>query len=524
MPRTRRIPGLILAALLAMARPAGAAVDALVVGIDDYRLPQRDLQGAVNDANDLETALLKFGARRVIALRNSEATRGTLTQAWRRLVAEADAGDTLVFTFSGHGSQEPARVPGGERDGKDEVLILGGFTASGPGTRERLIDDELAGWFAEATAKGARVVVLIDSCHSGTMMRGGDIAGYRLAEDYAIGGDELASQITVPVPNEENLSGVTYIGAGQDDEIVPEVRIVDGSSKTEIRGALSYAFARALREAAQRDGTLQRGAMQRQIVETVRAYADGRQTPSFRPSTNDYQQIVLASPMAVSTPLPLQARIRLALAVRHADHATMAALRRIEDIDLVAGTENAGLVWDARCNALLSPAGDWSAGATSDQLGDYLDKWRLVEFVRQRLGPSPLVVRMSPDDRRHLFETRAVLSITGLGQKYLTVFSVAADGTVAFHYPLATYQDSLAVDPAVGLQLNLRVKPPGGEDQHIAIASLEPLGLLHGVLADNAGRPAARAVLAALEHELDNGAAVQLGVLGVFTGEEVTCR
>ena len=49
--------------------PAGAAeLYGLVVGVDDYVGTANDLDGAVNDANDVAQALHRLGAREVIRL------------------------------------------------------------------------------------------------------------------------------------------------------------------------------------------------------------------------------------------------------------------------------------------------------------------------------------------------------------------------------------------------------------------------------------------------------------------------
>ena len=106
----------------------------------------------------------------------------------------ARPGDTLVLTYAGHGGQEPARVAGSERDGLDEVLLLGGFRSSGPGTRERIPDDEFNRWFAEAGERKLRVIFVADSCHAGTLTRTVDprapAVSVRTAR-YTIGDDML---------------------------------------------------------------------------------------------------------------------------------------------------------------------------------------------------------------------------------------------------------------------------------------------------------------------------------------------
>lgn len=77
----------------------------LVIGINEYRYQQKPLLGAVNDAVDLRKALQSIGAREVVLLINAEANRAAIKAHWERLARQAQAGDTLVFTYAGHGGQ-----------------------------------------------------------------------------------------------------------------------------------------------------------------------------------------------------------------------------------------------------------------------------------------------------------------------------------------------------------------------------------------------------------------------------------
>ena len=105
--RERRVVGLtrcqgVLAALalsLALAtNPAGAAeLYGLVVGVDDYVGTANDLDGAVNDANDVAQALHRLGAREVIRLVNGDATKDRVAASWQELLGKAKGGDTIVF-------------------------------------------------------------------------------------------------------------------------------------------------------------------------------------------------------------------------------------------------------------------------------------------------------------------------------------------------------------------------------------------------------------------------------------------
>ena len=69
------------------------------------------------------------------------------------------AGDTFVLTFAGHGGSYPD-LEGDDRDGRDETWCL---------YDGQILDDELNTlWFRFAA--GVRVLVVSDSCHSGTIL------------------------------------------------------------------------------------------------------------------------------------------------------------------------------------------------------------------------------------------------------------------------------------------------------------------------------------------------------------------
>ena len=231
----------------AIAAPAGAGeLYGLVVGTDDYVGTANDLDGAANDANDIAKSLTGAGAKEVVRLINDDASKDGIVAAWEGLVAKAKAGDTIVFSYAGHGGQEPE--PKGrhdEADGLNENFLLGRFIPVGPATRERILDDEVFGWMQEADKKGVKVVFVADSCHSGGMERSASAPGvrFRKMDTPTIAGDQLK----LPPPEiskltEDDFANVTFVGAVAEDKLTPEVTI-DGKK----RGALSWAFARALK-------------------------------------------------------------------------------------------------------------------------------------------------------------------------------------------------------------------------------------------------------------------------------------
>lgn len=83
--------------------PAGGTW-AVLIGVNDYPGTDYDLRSAVNDVNDMDEALAKFGvtADRRLLLRDGQATASTIRQAIDWLNAHASADATAVFFFAGH--------------------------------------------------------------------------------------------------------------------------------------------------------------------------------------------------------------------------------------------------------------------------------------------------------------------------------------------------------------------------------------------------------------------------------------
>lgn len=136
---------------------------AVCVGINNYPGNGNDLFGCVNDANDWEAELKKRGFS-VTKLLDKQATKKAIATALTSVISVAKASDTVVFTYSGHGSWQPDK-DGDEDDGRDE-----GWCPYDLSTAGLLIDDEMYELFGKL-ALGSRLVMLSDSCHSGSISR-----------------------------------------------------------------------------------------------------------------------------------------------------------------------------------------------------------------------------------------------------------------------------------------------------------------------------------------------------------------
>ena len=95
-----------------------------------------------------------------IVLLNEEGTRDAVTQAITNASEELIDGDILFLSYSGHGASIPDES-GDEEDGKDESWCLfDGY----------LLDDELYALWTRFE-EGVRIMVVSDSCHSGTVTK-----------------------------------------------------------------------------------------------------------------------------------------------------------------------------------------------------------------------------------------------------------------------------------------------------------------------------------------------------------------
>jgi metacaspase-1 len=95
-------------------------------------------------------------------LLNEAATRDAVRAATRAAARGLAGGDIFLVSYAGHGGQVPD-VNGDEPDAADETWCL---------HDGQLIDDELQDLWS-GFAPGVRVLVISDSCHSGTVTRAG---------------------------------------------------------------------------------------------------------------------------------------------------------------------------------------------------------------------------------------------------------------------------------------------------------------------------------------------------------------
>ncbi|MGE0348604.1 caspase family protein [Hydrogenophaga sp.] len=129
------------------------------VSADHYAGWTGPLAACEFDAHDM-AAISKSAGMKSTVLLTKKATRASVLAAVRKAARALVAGDLFFMSYSGHGGQVPD-VSGEEPDKLDETWCL--FDG-------QLIDDELYYELSRFKA-GVRILVLSDSCHSGTVVR-----------------------------------------------------------------------------------------------------------------------------------------------------------------------------------------------------------------------------------------------------------------------------------------------------------------------------------------------------------------
>jgi cell wall-associated NlpC family hydrolase len=215
----------------AVASKDGSRRLALIVGVSRYRDPlATPLPGASNDAKRMYDLLTRdngygFPKANVCLLLDEDATvEGFKSSFARTLVDRAQLDDVAFVFFAGHGSQV-ADDNRDEPDEMDETLV---FNDSRSGGVPDLVDDEFNAMLARLSAKTRNIVVILDSCNSGTATRGADTGTF--VARYLPPAERLAPASQAPAGDgsrdwaPENLPGLVFFAAATDGTSALETR------------------------------------------------------------------------------------------------------------------------------------------------------------------------------------------------------------------------------------------------------------------------------------------------------------
>jgi len=230
--------------------PKGISVNIGLNAVDSHHYVDEDgkpwpgtLAACENDARDMAALADAQGFEVRGPLLTTAATTDAVTRALTKAADELRAGDMLFLTYSGHGGQVDNVNPeiDDEDDQLDETWCL---------YDRELIDDELFALFARFQA-GVRVLVLSDSCHSGTVTRAApqpvvdaDAAPKNLPPNVALATEAAhrdmyaAVQRAVPVEGLTTMAATVVLISGCQDHQTSR----DGRKNGAFTGALLQAW------------------------------------------------------------------------------------------------------------------------------------------------------------------------------------------------------------------------------------------------------------------------------------------
>ncbi len=128
----------------------------------DHYTDMQNLRSAVKDANDMQDiAVDTYGYQSQALLTDSDATSENVIQSITDAIALCEDGDILLISYSGHGATLENIWTSDDDEKYDSTWCL---------YDRQLLDDELYDIFSSIEKK-VRVLVVSDSCHSGTITR-----------------------------------------------------------------------------------------------------------------------------------------------------------------------------------------------------------------------------------------------------------------------------------------------------------------------------------------------------------------
>lgn len=202
---------------------------ALAVGIN-YTNSEHELRGCINDANSITRYLSmkhKLNESSISILTDyseMKPTRNNILQEFKKLLENSKSGDTLYFTYSGHGSYT-RDYNNDEADGKDELLVSQDL--------QGIKDDELKYLLEQHLNEGVTIFILFDCCHSGTLM---DLKyNYLSKTDY--------NDIVINEKSKESKGNVYLISGCKDEQTSADAFI-----NNKFQGAMTWAFLKTVNE------------------------------------------------------------------------------------------------------------------------------------------------------------------------------------------------------------------------------------------------------------------------------------
>ncbi|WP_136464961.1 caspase family protein [Flagellimonas onchidii] len=228
---------------------------ALIISIGDY--PKKSGWGDISSANDvnlIKEALLDKGFKEdnIVVLKDEDAKYQGIKNAIAAFTATLRTGDIAVIHVSAHG-QPIYDDNGDEIDGYDEAIIpydaMASYNPYGYKGEKHLRDDELGDLMAKIRNRlgsDGQLLLLMDSCHSGTASRGKIGAITR--------GTVIPFQPRDYEPKNMEDQNISIIDRGDVDENASPFIAISASAANQLNyehsklkvGSLSFAFSQVM--------------------------------------------------------------------------------------------------------------------------------------------------------------------------------------------------------------------------------------------------------------------------------------
>lgn len=528
---------LLIAALVLALLPASAAqaeTRAILIGVSRYQsaaIP--DLMGPANDLSAMESLARSMQASDVVSLRDGAVSRSSVETALHDMGLRAQPGDWLLFYFSGHGAQALAQNPS-EADGEfDQFVPLPGFDPGAQDPETFIIDKDFYAWMKRYLPPEVAILMVVDSCHSGTMHRAIDPRRYAFTPRIAFRpADAPAITLTArPGPRlgalrgdageaqagairRDDLPNLVYIGASRDDQLALETELPQEGAPQ--RGVLTYALEQAFSlpganetsPIADLDGDGQVSVVEAgsYLNSQVRMLTAQRQE-----STLFYPQGWAERPLFSALPAP---RLAFDLPAPHViiagqpDDPAMAS--SATTWKLAKSSNDADFLWVLSTREVLRRSGDVVATGIGSTLAfsGVMDKWQTVMSLRPLVSELAMRLTVNPLGSDELYAEGTPISMLmertrrGGAALHATVFNLASDGTVQLIYPLDADGAGM-LDSAMRQSLiDTQVVPPFGVDHVIALATPEPPEALRAALRNADGQRASAGLAGIIRTEL----------------------
>ena len=538
-------------ALACAAGPAQAETRALIAGVWQFDSPMiPNLKGPENDLAAIEAVVRGQGAGDVTVLRNTEVTRTSIETALHALGLRAKPGDWIVFYYSGHGAEAEAEIKGTADGNANQFIPLAGFDPDRQDPERFIVDKDFYAWMARYIPPDVHILMIADTCHSGTLNRSVDASSFRFVPRMAFRGD--AAQFTLiarPLPrfaainpgsesavgadtagtraiDRPDLGNLVYIGAAQDDQLALEAPMpVSGAPS---RGVLSWALEQGLTTRGaggtgaaadlDHDGRITVAEIGIYLDSQVRALTAQRQQPrtSFVASAGDLVLLARDAPLRPTPPAALPGVLTLGPPRRHDDAVPWRD---------VGTREAADFIWDAAQGAVMRRSGDTVAqGVTTPAaLRGVIEKWNTVEALRPLMNERMLRLTIGPraNGVRYGAEQQVTIALNpiapGQAARYATIVNLASDGTVQRLFPLTAEDGEGQLGPAGTVPtITNRVVAPFGADHIVALVTPAPPLALRAMLRSIDGQRLAARLALPMRDLLANGGGLSIGE--IYTG------